>query len=210
MRKINLQSLLFIAASIILLSSCSQVRQVTTSSNHKLHLINADRNKTVTATAKAENPKVIERTEPDPLPAKDHNASALQEEKNSAPKVRPVKSPMLHAFINKESKTNSQTEANNKKLQNVDKVLDRLDKINQSLSPISFAKKLMPYGHSDNNKLLFIWIGCLVLAIIFYAIAYGAGTAGSLGGLVIFAILAYLLWLAGVVLFIVWLVKLLS
>lgn len=206
MRKINVHSLLIIAASIILLSSCSQVRQVTTSSNRKLHLVKADRN----ATAKVESPKVTEKKELKALPPKDNEISTLQEEKNSAPEVRPVISPMLDALISKGSKTDSKTEGSNKTVQNVNKVLDRLSTIQKALLPGAMAEKLMPYGHSDANRFLLLWIGAFVLAIIFFIIAFAAGTGGSAGGLFVFWFLGVLCSIAATVFFIIWLVQLFS
>lgn len=210
MRKTNLHSLLIIAASIILLSSCSQVRQITTSSNHKLHLIKADRNN---ATAKAESPKVIEKKELDPLPAKDDGISSLQEEKKSAPKLRPVKSPMLHPSISKESKTKSKSGLADKKFQQLQKVINRITVISDLSNSIKNEKKLLPYGN-DASKYLKLWIIFLIAAVVLYIIAIVAigssTTTGGLGAGIIIYILAFACSVLSAVFFIIWLVKLFS
>jgi hypothetical protein len=210
MRKFTIQSLLLIAASIILLSSCSQVRQVTTSSNHKLHLIKADRN--TTATAKVEAPKATDKKELNSLPPKDQDISGLQVEKNSAPKLHPVKSPMLHPSISKESKTNSKSGFVDKKFQQIQKVIDRITVISNA----SNSTQLLPYGHSDTDKYLKLWIIFLAAAILFWIIAVVAysssvstGSAGVGSGL-IFSILAFACSVLATVFFIIWLVKLFS
>jgi hypothetical protein len=210
MKKINVHSLLIIAASIILLSSCSQVRQVTTSSNHKLHLIKADHN--TTAAANVVSPKITEKKELNSLPAKDQEISGLQVEKNSAPKLRPVKSPMLHPSISKESEATSKTGFADKKFEQIMKVINRINVISDLSNSVQSEKKLLPYGHhNDASKYLKLWIIFLAGAIIFSiiaAVAFGGG--GSLGAGIIFYILAFACYVLFVVFWIIWLVKLFS
>jgi hypothetical protein len=201
MRKTNLQSLLAIAASVILLSSCSQVRQVTTSSNHKLHLIKADLK--ISAPAKAIAPKVTEKKELNSLSPKSHEISALQEAKNSGLKLRPVKSPMLPAFISKESKTNKKTEPGNKTLERVDKAFDRFDKINRTWSSDENEKRLLLYRHNNADKFLWLWISALVLDIIFW-ILFAVTLA------FFFGVLSFLCGVAALIFFIIWLIELYS
>jgi len=200
LKKTNLQLLLIIAVSVILLSSCSQVRQFTTSSNHKLHLIKADRN----TTAKVASPTVVEKRELNSLPVKDHAISALQAEKNAELKLHPANSPILPALISKKSKTDTRTEGGNKNIQRVNKAFDHLTKINEASSSNNNEEKLLPYGHYDANRFLWLWIGALILDIIFWALFVATSSA------VFFGVLSFLFGVVALVFFIIWLVTISS
>ena len=197
MRKNTLQKLLIAVLSITLLGSCSQIREVTTSANHKLRLHKVDQ----TAVAKVEKSNTAEKKSLNALPKKDQQIVALQEEKKPVVKAHPFIPPVIHSLISKESNTTSKTETGNKTLRKLDKAFDSINKVNRAF---------LPYGHSDANKFLWLWIGAAILAIIFYIIAVAAAAGGSAGGLVAFYILGVLCNIAAFVFFIVWLVKLFS
>jgi hypothetical protein len=192
---------LFIAVlSIALLSSCSQVRQATTSSNYKLHLIKADKH--ATTTARAGNEKAELKKEVKHLPERSPELIGVQQEKNA--EVKPVvpKSPVLHSLPKVDSKeTPSKSKLTEKKVEKINKVLDRINSITEKGASKSDSKSFLPYGHSDASRFLWLWIGALVLEIIFIALLVATLS-------IIFYILAVLAGLAATIFFIIWLVKL--
>jgi hypothetical protein len=209
----NLKKLMPIAILVIVLSmlaSCSSSNQFASSFSKRKYM--TGHYSDPVAKVKTEIGNAVNAITSDNKKAADNNAvtlkkadskisepSAIADQKSGNAKAAQPYQASKHSSQKNVANKIAAATADNKNVTTVEK--------NSSIysSPDSTEKTTSDGGHHHYLALFFL---CLLLALLFLILAAGSAVAGSAGGLGLFAILSYVMWLAAIIFLVLFIISL--